>query len=88
MKKFLIIAMVLASCSTMQSKISEENKQKVQCVSAMTLTIGAICSNDKVCIKNKLENNYKAISNKCALTSVNELISLYDEVQFMKNLSE
>ncbi|MGN0929125.1 MAG: hypothetical protein ACI4N3_00605 [Alphaproteobacteria bacterium] len=88
MKKFLIIAMMVASCSTMQSKIGAENNQKVQCVSAMTLTIGATCSNEKACIKKKLEKNYRAISNKCNLTSVQELISLYDNIQFMKNLSE
>lgn len=87
MKKFLIVAMMLAGCSTVQSKLGDENSQKLQCVSTYTLTFNVVCSNDKVCVKNKLKSNYRTISNKCKLENVNELIALYDDVQLMKEMS-
>ena len=87
MKKFLVLAMVLAGCSTLQSNMSDEKKQKVQCISTYALTFNVVCSNDKACVKNKVKSNYKTVSKKCNLENVNELIALYDDVQLMKEMS-
>ncbi len=87
MKKFLVLAMVLAGCSAIQSKVGDEKTQKVQCISTYALTFNVVCSNDKTCVKNKVKSNYKTVSKKCNLENVNELISLYDDIQLMKEMS-
>ena len=87
MKKIVIACLMLGACSAMETKIGTENTQKVQCVSAMTLTVGATCTGDKACVKTKLKNNYRAIANKCGLTSLQELNAMYDNVMLMKSLT-
>lgn len=88
MKKFIIISMMLVGCASMESKLGSENTQKTQCVSAMTLTMTATCSNEKACVKKKLKKNYRAIANKCNLQSLQELNAMYDNIQLMKSLAE